>query len=149
MGGAPALGPPEQVLSVDTARTLQPTRPEQPSKTASQEGRTQQRGCFSESGQSSGLLAVSSARSLQSVALEDSPDPPSLRTQDREQQTRVQMDRMLSKYSWKVEFWENPWDQGGLAVIVLFFTTVLSLVLFAIIFGFLPMNKATNQKEES
>ncbi|XP_061248811.1 small integral membrane protein 6 isoform X2 [Bos javanicus] len=114
MGGAPALGPPEQVLSVDTARTLQPTRPEQPSKTASQEGRTQQRG-----------------------------------TQDREQQTRVQMDRMLSKYSWKMEFWENPWDQGGLAVIILFFTTVLSLVLFAIIFGFLPMNKTTNQKEES
>lgn len=47
-----------------------------------------------------------------------------------------------------MEFWENPWDQGGLAVIILFFTTVLSLVLFAIIFGFLPMNKTTNQKEE-
>ena len=39
---------------------------------------------------------------------------------------QVQMDKMLSKYSWKMEFWENPWDQGGLAVIILFFTTVLS-----------------------
>ena len=62
---------------------------------------------------------------------------------------QVQMDRMLSKYSWKTEFWQNPWDQGGLAVIILFFTTVLSLILFAIIFGFLPMNKTTNQDEES
>ncbi|XP_020741507.1 small integral membrane protein 6 [Odocoileus virginianus] len=59
------------------------------------------------------------------------------------------MDRTLSKYSWKTEFWQNPWDQGGLAVIILFFTTVLSLVLFAIIFGFLPVNKTTNQDEES
>ncbi|XP_040100594.1 small integral membrane protein 6 [Oryx dammah] len=59
------------------------------------------------------------------------------------------MDRMLSKYSWKMEFWQNPWDLGGLAVIILFFTTVLSLVLFAIIFGFLPMTKRTNQNEES
>ena len=62
---------------------------------------------------------------------------------------QVQMDRMLSKYSWKTEFWQNPWDQGGLAVIILFFITVLSLVLFAIIFGFLPVNKTTNQDEES
>ncbi|VCX10563.1 unnamed protein product, partial [Gulo gulo] len=39
---------------------------------------------------------------------------------------------------WNDDFWQNPWDQGGLAVISLFITMTLFLIVFAIVFGLLP-----------
>ncbi|XP_069338275.1 small integral membrane protein 6 [Eulemur rufifrons] len=46
------------------------------------------------------------------------------------------MDQLIVQKSvWKDEFWQNPWEKGGLAVIGLFITTVLLLTLFAIVFG--------------
>ncbi|XP_023366834.1 small integral membrane protein 6 [Otolemur garnettii] len=39
------------------------------------------------------------------------------------------------KITWNDEFWENPWEKGGLAVIGVFITTVLLLMLFAVLFG--------------
>ncbi|XP_057570443.1 small integral membrane protein 6 [Hippopotamus amphibius kiboko] len=59
------------------------------------------------------------------------------------------MDRLLTRRAWKDEFWQNPWDQGGLAVICLFITTVLFLTLFAILFGLLPPLDRVNPCEES
>ncbi|XP_066877720.1 small integral membrane protein 6 [Kogia breviceps] len=59
------------------------------------------------------------------------------------------MDRLLTKCTWKDEFWQNPWDQGGLVVICLFIITVLFLILFAIVFGLLPPLNRVNQCEES
>ncbi|XP_027986381.1 small integral membrane protein 6 [Eptesicus fuscus] len=50
---------------------------------------------------------------------------------------------------WKEEFWQNPWDQGGLAVISIFVITVLLLMLFAIVFGALPPPEKVDQSEES
>ncbi|XP_015090788.1 endoregulin [Vicugna pacos] len=46
------------------------------------------------------------------------------------------MDKLLTKRTWN-GFWLNPWDQGGLVVIILFITMVLFLISFAVIFGLL------------
>ncbi|XP_029783005.1 small integral membrane protein 6 [Suricata suricatta] len=56
---------------------------------------------------------------------------------------------MPKQYTWKEEFWQNPWDQGALVVICLFVTTILFLIVFAIIFGFLPPPENTDPGEES
>ncbi|XP_036268434.1 small integral membrane protein 6 [Pipistrellus kuhlii] len=50
---------------------------------------------------------------------------------------------------WKEEFWQNPWDQGGLAVISIFIITMLLLMLFAIVFGALPLPEKADPSEES
>ncbi|TKC53443.1 hypothetical protein EI555_014898 [Monodon monoceros] len=71
------------------------------------------------------------------------------RTQEYKQQTPVHMDRLLAKRTWKDEFWQNPFDQGGLVVICLFIITVLFLILFAIVFGLLPALDRVNEYEES
>ncbi|XP_005597213.1 small integral membrane protein 6 [Equus przewalskii] len=60
------------------------------------------------------------------------------------------MDKLITKQNltWNDEFWENPWDKGALAVIILFIATVLLLILFAIVFGLLsPLE--VNQYEDS
>lgn len=62
---------------------------------------------------------------------------------------QVHMDRLLTKRTWKDEFWQNPFDQGGLVVICLFIITVLFLILFAIVFGSLPALDRVNECEES
>lgn len=58
---------------------------------------------------------------------------------------------MLTKQrrGWKEEFWQNPWDQGGLAVIGIFIVTVLLLMLFAIVFGTFPTLEKVDQSQES
>lgn len=64
--------------------------------------------------------------------------------------SQVHMDTLLTPESrlWKEQFWENPWDQGSLAVISLFILTVLFLVSFAMVFGALPpLEKAHRSKE--
>ncbi|XP_072592627.1 endoregulin [Vulpes vulpes] len=67
------------------------------------------------------------------------------RTQEPKQQNQVYVDKLIKqKHMWNDEFWENPWDQGGLAVIGLFIVTILSLVMFAIVFGFLSPAENTN-----
>lgn len=50
---------------------------------------------------------------------------------------------------WKEEFWQNPWDQGGLAVISMFIITILLLMLLAIVFEALPLPEKVDQPEES
>ncbi|XP_030893140.1 small integral membrane protein 6 isoform X1 [Leptonychotes weddellii] len=63
---------------------------------------------------------------------------------------QVHMDKLTNqKLMWNDEFWQNPWDQGGLAVISLFITMILFLIVFAIIFGLLPPLKKVNRCEES
>nr|XP_035944570.1 small integral membrane protein 6 isoform X1 [Halichoerus grypus] len=63
---------------------------------------------------------------------------------------QVHMDKLTNqKLMWNDEFWQNPWDQGGLAVISLFITMILFLIVFAIIFGLLPPLKKVNRHEES
>lgn len=64
---------------------------------------------------------------------------------------QVHMDPLLTdqRRLWKEEFWQNPWDQGGLAVISIFVITVLLLMLFAIVFGALPPSEKVDQSEES
>ncbi|XP_023067574.1 small integral membrane protein 6 isoform X2 [Piliocolobus tephrosceles] len=58
------------------------------------------------------------------------------------------MDQLVFKETtWNDEFWQNPWDQGGLAVIILFITAVLLLILFAIVFGLLTSTENTQRKE--
>ncbi|XP_012784628.2 small integral membrane protein 6 [Ochotona princeps] len=52
------------------------------------------------------------------------------------------------KELWNDEFWQNPWDQGGLVVIGLFITTVLFLILFAVVFGLLPPMEKTQYEED-
>ncbi|XP_036123740.1 small integral membrane protein 6 [Molossus molossus] len=50
---------------------------------------------------------------------------------------------------WKEEFWQNPWDQGGLAVVSIFIVMVLMLMMFATVFGaLLPLEKV-DQLDES
>ncbi|CAH6776425.1 Smim6 [Phodopus roborovskii] len=34
------------------------------------------------------------------------------------------------------DFWDNPWDVGGLIVIGLFISTFLFFIIFAIVFGY-------------
>ncbi|XP_025783388.1 endoregulin [Herpailurus yagouaroundi] len=59
------------------------------------------------------------------------------------------MDKLMTKQDiWNDEFWQNPWDQGGLVVIILFITTILFLIVFAIVFGFLPPLENINRCEE-
>ncbi|XP_008996007.1 endoregulin [Callithrix jacchus] len=54
------------------------------------------------------------------------------------------MDQLVIKKTiWNDEFWQNPWDQGGLAVIILFIAAVLLLILFAIVFGLLTSTENT------
>ncbi|XP_037596978.1 small integral membrane protein 6 isoform X2 [Cebus imitator] len=54
------------------------------------------------------------------------------------------MDQLVIKKTiWNDEFWQNPWDQGGLAVIILFIAAVLLLILFAIMFDLLTSTKNT------
>lgn len=63
---------------------------------------------------------------------------------------QVHMDKLRNgKLMWNDEFWQNPWDQGGLAVISLFITMILLLIVFAIIFGLLPPLEKGNRCEES
>ncbi|XP_069916404.1 small integral membrane protein 6 [Oryctolagus cuniculus] len=52
------------------------------------------------------------------------------------------------KEMWSDEFWENPWDQGGLIVIGLFTTTVLLFILFAVVFGLFPPMERTQCEED-
>ncbi|XP_062071982.1 small integral membrane protein 6 [Lepus europaeus] len=52
------------------------------------------------------------------------------------------------KEMWSDEFWENPWDQGGLIVIGLFTITVLLFILFAVVFGLLPPMERTQCEED-
>lgn len=61
------------------------------------------------------------------------------------------MDTLMAnqRRPWKDQFWENPWDQGGLAVISLFIIVVLLLMSFALVFGALPPLEKANQFEES
>ncbi|XP_045691942.1 small integral membrane protein 6 [Phyllostomus hastatus] len=63
----------------------------------------------------------------------------------------VHMDTLLTVPSslWKDQFWENPWDQGGLAVIGLFIATVLLLLSFAMVFGASPPLEKAGRSEES
>ncbi|XP_036194813.1 small integral membrane protein 6 isoform X2 [Myotis myotis] len=70
---------------------------------------------------------------------------------DTWQEHWVHMDPLLTdqRRLWKEEFWQNPWDQGGLAVISIFIITVLLLMLFAIVFGALPPSEKVDQSEES
>ncbi|XP_053516326.1 small integral membrane protein 6 [Artibeus jamaicensis] len=56
---------------------------------------------------------------------------------------------MNRRHLWKDQFWENPWDQGGLAVISLFIIVVLLLMSFAIVFGALPTPENANRFKES
>ncbi|XP_012634285.1 endoregulin [Microcebus murinus] len=59
------------------------------------------------------------------------------------------MDQIIvQKSDWKDEFWENPWEKGGLAVIGLFITTVLLLILFAIVFGWLQRIEDNSYEED-
>lgn len=58
------------------------------------------------------------------------------------------MDELPKQDIWNDEFWQNPWDQGGLIVICLFIAMVLFLTLFAIIFGFLPPLESIDECEE-
>nr|XP_015294337.2 small integral membrane protein 6 [Macaca fascicularis] len=61
----------------------------------------------------------------------------------------ILMDQLVFKETmWNDVFWQNPWDQGGLAVIILFITAILLLILFAIVFGLLTSTENT-QREES
>lgn len=43
---------------------------------------------------------------------------------------------------WNEEYWMNPWDEGSLAVIILFIAMILFLVLFAVTFGTFPLLKS-------
>ncbi|KAM8785746.1 small integral membrane protein 5 isoform 1-T1 [Rhynchonycteris naso] len=62
----------------------------------------------------------------------------------------VHMDILINeRHLWKEEFWQNPWDQGGLAVISLFIATVLFLMLFAVVFGICPPFKKMDRQEGS
>ncbi|XP_054449046.1 small integral membrane protein 6 [Pteronotus mesoamericanus] len=54
----------------------------------------------------------------------------------------------IQRRLWKDQFWENPWDQGGLAVISIFIITILLLMSFAVVFGALPPLEKVNQLEE-
>ncbi|XP_017391254.1 small integral membrane protein 6 isoform X1 [Cebus imitator] len=59
-------------------------------------------------------------------------------------QPQILMDQLVIKKTiWNDEFWQNPWDQGGLAVIILFIAAVLLLILFAIMFDLLTSTKNT------
>ncbi|XP_006869671.1 PREDICTED: small integral membrane protein 6 [Chrysochloris asiatica] len=59
------------------------------------------------------------------------------------------MDIILSQTVWKEEFWQNPWDLGGLVIIGLLIATVLLLILFAVVFGLLPPCEASSSCEEA
>ncbi|XP_023387466.1 small integral membrane protein 6 [Pteropus vampyrus] len=61
------------------------------------------------------------------------------------------MDSLITKpwRIWNDEFWQRPWDLGGLAVISLFVIVVLFLTLFATIFGILSPPEVTHKYEES
>lgn len=61
------------------------------------------------------------------------------------------MDTLIAKplRIWKDEFWQSPWDLGGLAVISLFIIMVLFLTLFATIFSKLSPSEVTHKNEES
>ncbi|KAL4676971.1 hypothetical protein H8957_015959, partial [Semnopithecus entellus] len=60
----------------------------------------------------------------------------------------ILMDQLVFKETiWNDAFWQNPWDQGGLAVIILFITAVLLLILFAIVFGLLTSTENTQHEE--
>lgn len=43
---------------------------------------------------------------------------------------------------WNEEYWMNPWDEGSLAVIILFIAMILFVVLFAVSFGTSPLLKS-------
>lgn len=63
----------------------------------------------------------------------------------------MDMNTLITKqrHIWNDEFWENPWDKGSLAVIGLFITMTLFLILFATIFGLYSPLERRNQYEES
>lgn len=49
---------------------------------------------------------------------------------------QIYMGQMLTlKRTQNGDFWDNPWDVGGLIVIGLFTSTFLLFILFAIVFG--------------
>lgn len=64
--------------------------------------------------------------------------------------SQVHMDILTKQRRvWKEEFWQNPWDQGGLAAISVFIVMILILMMFAIVFGaLLPLEKV-DQFDES
>lgn len=61
------------------------------------------------------------------------------------------MDTLITKplRIWKAEFWQSPWDLGGLAVISLFIIMVLFLTLFATKFSTHFPSEVTHEHEES
>ncbi|XP_048221894.1 small integral membrane protein 6 [Perognathus longimembris pacificus] len=54
---------------------------------------------------------------------------------------------LFYKDLWKEEFWENPWELGGLIVIGLFTVTFLFFILFAVLFGLLFPSEQTENEE--
>lgn len=74
------------------------------------------------------------------------PGPGASRAQGLHHPLQAALDHM--KELWNDEFWQNPWEQGGLVVIGLFITTVLFLILFAVVFGLLPPMEKTQYEED-
>ncbi|XP_008564322.1 PREDICTED: small integral membrane protein 6 [Galeopterus variegatus] len=58
------------------------------------------------------------------------------------------MDQLINEKIWNDEFWQNPWEKWGLVVIGLFITTVVSFILFAVVFGLLPLQERIQCEEE-
>ncbi|XP_073901243.1 endoregulin isoform X2 [Castor canadensis] len=58
------------------------------------------------------------------------------------------MDQIVFKNIWNDEFWENPWNLGGLIVIGLFTITFLFFILFAVVFGLLSTTERTEGEKE-
>lgn len=54
----------------------------------------------------------------------------------------------VQKNIWQDEFWENPWELGGLIVIGLFISTVLFFFMFAVVFGLIPPLEKTEYEED-
>ncbi|XP_049633385.1 small integral membrane protein 6 [Suncus etruscus] len=49
---------------------------------------------------------------------------------------------------WKDEYWLNPWDEGALAIIFLFITMVMLLILLAVTFGNFPLFKRDDCEDQ-
>jgi hypothetical protein len=61
---------------------------------------------------------------------------------------QVYMDQIVFKNIWNDEFWENPWNLGGLIVIGLFTITFLFFILFAVVFGLLSTTERTEGEKK-
>ncbi|XP_006145871.1 small integral membrane protein 6 [Tupaia chinensis] len=55
---------------------------------------------------------------------------------------------VIQKHAWNEDFWQNPWDQGGLIVICVFIATVLFLILLATVFGLVDQLEMDRCEEE-